>query len=100
MVLQGAVVIDWLDHYVDPAETAWVPLDDMKPAPVLVRTIGFVVKETDEIITIGHTHHEDEAIGVFHILRDTIIQVKALRLPKLAAGAMKRRPFSKQRSAP
>lgn len=89
-----ACVVDWLDHYVDPADTAWVPMGDIKPEPVRVRTVGFVVKETDALITIAHTTHEDEAIGVFHILRSTITQLRYLSLPALPSAASKQKPVA------
>lgn len=85
-------VIDWLDHYVDPASTAWVPVPDVTPAPIKVRTVGYVIKETDDIVTVAHTLHDGEAIGVFHILKDVIIQMKDINMPKLAANAVTKRP--------
>lgn len=92
-----AYVIDWLDHYVDPSSTAWTPVNSLSPAPVEVRSVGYVVKRDKKIVTIAHTLHEGEAIGLFHILRSDIVSMQRVALPPIKKKALKRRKPSEHR---
>ena len=76
-----AYVIDWLDHYDDSADTAWSSVEKIEPQPCLVRSVGFVVKQTPQVVTIAHSYHGGECSSPFHILRSCIVRMEPLSLP-------------------
>lgn len=78
-----AYVIDWLDHYDDSADTAWSSVEKIDPKPCLVRSVGFVVKQTTEVVTIAHSYHGGECSSPFHILRSCIVRMEPITLPPL-----------------
>lgn len=79
-----AYCIDWLDHYEEPGEQAWHDVGTMKPEPCHQRTVGMLVKETKELVTLAHTFDQDsqQSSAPLHILKSTVVGVRKLSLPR------------------
>lgn len=75
-------VIEWLDHCTF-ADNSWRSEQSVKELePVSVLTLGFVVHETKEWVTVVSTVGNNGAMsGEFLILKKVITQRKKLTLP-------------------
>lgn len=62
-------------------DKAWNPISEIKDGLVLVRSVGFVVKETKKTIYVSHTADAEECTAPFAIVRSAIISKKELKLP-------------------
>lgn len=76
-------VIDWLDHCDLGANQAWTDVDKIESTAPLIRTIGFIVKETKDGIVVAHTLHDGQASTPFLILKSAIIRKEVVKLPPL-----------------
>lgn len=76
--------IDWIDHYEEPGDQAWHDVGRIKPSPSEQRSVGYLIKETDELITVAHTldKETDQCSAPFHILKGAIRGIRKLTLPK------------------
>ena len=84
-----AYVIDWLDHAEVGSEQAWSNIGEIDADAPLVRTVGFVVKETPQAYVIAHTTDNEECSSPFILLKATVVSMKKIRLPaKKRAGTV------------
>jgi hypothetical protein len=79
----SAYVIDWLDHCDLGGSQAWTDVSKIDTKAPLIRTVGFIVKETTEGLVVSHTLHEGECSTPFLILRSAIIRKEPIKLPPL-----------------
>lgn len=89
----SVVAVDWLDHY-DAAfkqEHAWTDASKVEIKPVLIRSVGFVVKVTDEALAVAHTLQQGECSAPFVILRAAIVRCEPIKLPPLRREPEKKR---------
>jgi len=74
------VLVEWLDAYTH--DSGWKSLKSLrKQEPVLVRTLGFLVKDAPDYITVAASHvpHDDHGDGDVIIPRGmvrSIVEVK------------------------
>lgn len=55
-------LIDWWDHC--SSQGSWNTLDTVKSmTPILIRSIGFLVAETDQTITLA-SHYDDSGTNI------------------------------------
>lgn len=79
------VQVDWLDHC-SHTITQWREVPEIKELkPVLCHTVGYVLHETDEFITVGQTLSisedlEDTTTGDMLILKACIKHIKEINL--------------------
>lgn len=80
----SAYCIDWLDHYEEPGDQAWHDVSQIKPDPSKQRTVGVLVKESRELLTVAHTldKESNQSSAPFHIIKGTVVGVKKLALPR------------------
>jgi hypothetical protein len=77
-----AVYIEWLDHA--SSEMQWSSEETRTlREPFLVRSVGFILEETDThiILVMAHTGEEETFFGESLILKNCITKRKALKLP-------------------
>ena len=77
----NAVRIEWLDHCSAP-ENEWQSLDDVKNLePELVTSYGFVVRETDDFITIAASRGQgnESFLGDLCIVKSCIVNRKNIK---------------------
>lgn len=77
------VAVDWLDHYDANSDQAWTDVSKIEAKPALIRSVGFVVKVTDEAIVLAHTLQGGECSSPFVILRAAVIRCEPIKLPPL-----------------
>ena len=73
------VLVDWLDAYTQ--DSGWKPLKKLrKQEPVLVRTLGWLVKDTPEFIIVAASHvpADDDCDGDCTIPRGMIRSIETL----------------------
>lgn len=71
------VKIDWIDSCIGPA--GWGEKEDYENVTIVkCTTVGFVVQETKEHITIANTVNEDQLLGVVTIPKCCIKKKKQL----------------------
>jgi hypothetical protein len=76
-----AVYIEWLDHA--SSEMQWNNEETRTlRSPFLVRTMGFILEETDEhiILAMSHTGEEETFFGEVLVLKSCIKKRKALKI--------------------
>lgn len=83
----SVVAVDWLDHYDAGSEQAWTDVSKIEAKPALIRSVGFVVKVTDEALVVAHTLQQGECSAPFVILRAAIIRCTPVKLPQLRREA-------------
>lgn len=81
--MSRAYVIDWLDHADLGADQAWTDVEKIDAKPPLIRTVGFIVRETPDALVVSHTLHEGECSTPFLILKSAILSKEQLKLPPL-----------------
>lgn len=52
------LMVRWVDAYANGQ--GWMSEDDIPSDPVIVRTIGFLVRKTDHAITLAQSHSIDK----------------------------------------
>ena len=71
------LMIDYRDH---SGDAGWVELKDLEEPPILCRTIGFKVAETDTSLHLMSTITNDEGQGGNNeILKSCIVSEKVIR---------------------
>lgn len=75
---QKIIIIKWLDSKAAPHE--WEYRDDLGTLePVTCTTLGFIVKETKDYITIAHTISDNQVLGRITIPRGCIKNKTSIR---------------------
>lgn len=75
------VLVEWLDAYTH--DSGWKSLKSLrKQEPVLVRTVGFLVKEAADHITVAASHvpHDDHADGDVIVPRGMVTAIHELQV--------------------
>jgi hypothetical protein len=88
-------VVDWIDHADLGNDQAWTKIADIDARAPICRSVGFVVRETDDGLVISHTVGDDDCSSPFLILKSAILYQERISLP--ASPASKRR---KKRGSP
>jgi len=71
------LMIDYRDH---SGEAGWIELKDLEEPPILCRTIGFKIAETETSIHLMSTITNDEGQGGNNeILKSCIVSEKVIR---------------------
>lgn len=85
-------VIDWLDHY-DSEDTgnAWVPVSDAPVEPMRLRTVGYLISNGKEAISIAHTLDGSHSTAPFIIVRRAIVSMIEIELPPAKVKAARPR---------
>lgn len=69
--------ITWKDH---SADSGWVEPEDLEEPSIVVRTIGWLIKETEERYFLVTSLTSDRGMGGLNeILKPTVIKTKVLR---------------------
>jgi len=79
--------LDWLDHCEDSSGPVWVDPAKIDTKAVLIRSVGFVIRLTDETVVIAHTLHGGESSSPFMIVRSAIVAETEIELPPLRRPA-------------
>lgn len=89
----SVVAVDWLDHYdaTFKQEHAWTDASKLEIKPILIRSVGFVVKVTGDAVAIAHTLQQGECSAPFVILRAAIVRCEPIKLPPLRRDPEKKR---------
>lgn len=76
--------VDWLDHYESGDEDwGWIEVEKFELEPVLIRTVGFVVKVSDEAVAIANTMRDGQCSAPMVILKAAIVRAEPIALPIL-----------------
>lgn len=78
-----AFVIDWLDHGEVAGSTAWNEISSVGGKPFLLRTVAYIIKETEDAIFVAHTARDTECSTPFLIMKSAIVRMDPLKLPQL-----------------
>ncbi len=71
------LMIDYRDH---SGEAGWIELKDLEEPPILCRTIGFKIAETENSIHLMSTITNDEGQGGnYEILKSCSVSEKVIR---------------------
>lgn len=75
------LLVEWKDHF---TEDSWTEKDKLSTKPELCLTVGWLVKETDEIMILASgidPNDPDKGAmgGSWHILKNCITSQKVLR---------------------
>lgn len=76
-----AYIIDWKDHADLDADQAWSNISEIDANAPIIRTVGFVVKETEDGYVVAHTTDAEQCSTPFLILKATVLAMKKIRLP-------------------
>jgi len=69
--------VEWRDH---SGDAGWVELKDLQEPPILCRTVGFKIAETETSIHLMSTITNDEGQGGNNeILKSCIVSEKVIR---------------------
>ena len=69
--------VEWRDH---SGDAGWVELKDLEEPPILCRTVGFKIAETETSIHLMSTITNDEGQGGNNeILKSCIVSEKVIR---------------------
>jgi hypothetical protein len=74
------VLVEWLDAYTH--DSGWKSIKSVKKqGPVLVRTVGFLVKEAEDHVTVAASHvpHDDHCDGDVIVPRGMIKSIVELK---------------------
>lgn len=69
------VLIEWVDS---SGGSGWIPVDEIEEEPIIIRSVGWVLRETKDIIVIAAHHGQRNG-------RTTPEQVHSeMKIPKVA----------------
>ena len=80
MASPRAYVIEWLDHMDVGGDYAWYNIAEIEAVAPRLRSVGFVVKETDEALYLAHTADEEQSSCPFLILKSAIVERREIRV--------------------
>lgn len=76
-------VIEWMDHCDSNGENAWINVSDIDAGAVYLRSVGYVVKLTEESVVIAHTLQGGQASSPFTIVRSAVVRSEEIKLPPM-----------------
>lgn len=53
-----ALYVEWVDSHADPRRV-WKPVDELPVTPGKCVTVGFLARETADVLVIAGSHHPD-----------------------------------------
>lgn len=68
------VTVEWVDAH---SEDAWTDIEEIDNSPMVCRTVGYLIKETKQTVSVAGTVSDDgQACCIMHIPRAWIRWIK------------------------